>query len=85
MEKSFYVIPNAVDASDFYFNSTTRLNKRNEIGITDEFVVGHVGRFYYPKNHVFLVKIFKEILKLEPNALLLLIGTGEKEKEIMSV
>lgn len=81
--RSFQVIPNAVDASKFYFNSIVRASKREELGITDEFVVGHVGRFYYPKNHVFLVKIFKEILKLEPNALLLLVGTGENQKEII--
>lgn len=81
--RNFRVIPNAVDASKFYFNSMTRSNKRQELGITDEFVIAHVGRFCYPKNHIFLVKIFKQILKLEPNALLLLIGTGEKENEIL--
>ncbi|MEG0527606.1 MAG: glycosyltransferase family 1 protein [Longicatena sp.] len=81
--KSFCIIPNAVDASNFFFNDQIRLKKRRELSVTDEFVVAHVGRFYYPKNHMFLVEIFKEIIKFEPKALLLLVGTGEKENEVV--
>jgi glycosyltransferase involved in cell wall biosynthesis len=39
-------------------------------------IIGHVGRFNKPKNHLFLIDIFKEILIKEPNAYLLLIGDG---------
>lgn len=80
--RSFKVIPNAIDAEKFYFNEELRNKKREELGIKNEFVVGHVGRLSYQKNHKFLIEIFKELLKTEPESLLLLVGVGEKEQEI---
>ncbi len=80
--KNFDVIPNAVDAQKFYYNEEIRNTKRTELNITNELVIGHIGRFSYPKNHKFLIKVFNELLKIKPNSMLLLVGTGEKEKEI---
>lgn len=80
--KEFKVIPNAVDASKFYFNESVRQNKRKELGYTKEFVVGHVGRISYQKSHKFLIEVFNELQKLETNAVLMLVGVGEKEPEI---
>ena len=81
-ESEFKVIPNAVDAIKFQFNENLRTNKRKELGITEEFVVGHIGRMAYQKNHKQLIEIFKEILSLNSKSVLLLIGIGEKEQEI---
>lgn len=80
--RDFKVIPNAIDAEKFYFNKVNRKKKREELGLTTEFVVGHVGRFSYQKNHKFLVEIFNELLKKEPSSILLLVGIGEKEDEV---
>lgn len=80
--KEFKVIPNAIDAERFHFNKDIRQRKREELGLTNEFVVGHVGRISYQKNHKFLVEIFNELLKMEPNSILLLVGVGEKEEEV---
>lgn len=80
--KDFTIIPNAVDAREFAFNEDKRANKRRELGLRDEFVVGHIGRMSYQKNHAFLLKIFNEILKREPKSILLLVGVGEKEGDI---
>ena len=81
-DKDFQVIPNAVDAEKFYFDDTVRKKKRNELGYTNEFVVGHVGRISYQKNHKFLIEIFNEIQKKESRATLMLVGVGEKEQEV---
>ena len=54
------------------------------MNIDNSFVVGHVGRFTYAKNHLFLLEIFKEILNMKPNAKLLLVGDGELRDEIKS-
>lgn len=80
--REFKIIPNAVDASSFLFNETVRLQKRAELGISDQLVIGHVGRMTYPKNHEFLLCLFAEFLKIRPDSLLILVGTGEKEQEI---
>ena len=75
------VMPNAIDTAKFAYDPDARKRLRKELGIPqDAFVVGHVGRFTYAKNHVFLLKIFKELLKTEANARLLLVGEGELEQ-----
>ena len=80
--KEFTVIPNAVDSASSYYDETVRTCKREELGIFDKLVIGHVGRMTYPKNHEFLLRLFAEISKLRSNAVLLLIGTGEKEDKL---
>lgn len=80
--KDFKVIPNAIEAKKFYFNKDIRHKKREELGLANKFVVGHVGRISYQKNHKFLVEIFNELLKMESNSILLLVGVGEKEEEV---
>ncbi len=80
--RHFDVIPNAVEAEKFYFNQQIRDKKRAELDLENKFVVGHVGRISYQKNHKFLIKIFNEILKKEPNSILLLVGVGDKEQEV---
>ena len=79
---SFDIIPNAVDAKNFYFNKKTRDKKRKELGLENKFVIGHVGRFCYPKNHKFLIDIFREISKQDTTAILLLAGVGENFEKI---
>jgi len=56
--RDFKVIPNAIDAEKFYFNKDLRDEKRKELGLAGKFVVGHVGRLSYQKNHKFLIEIF---------------------------
>lgn len=73
----FTIIPNAIDINQFKFNEEVRDNKRKELNIPSDYVViGHVGRFTYQKNHAFLIDIFYKLLKVCPNAKLLLIGDG---------
>lgn len=56
---------------------------RRELGLGEsDFVVGHVGRFVPPKNHDLLLRIHAEMLRLRPDARLLLIGGGPLEKDI---
>ncbi len=80
--RDFTVIHNAVDPTQFCYNESVRQSKRDELGVSDQFVVGHVGRMSYPKNHEFLLNMFSELLAQKADALLLLIGTGEKEQEL---
>ena len=56
--------------------------KRKELEIGNEFVLGHVGRFTHVKNQKFLVDIFNEILKYNPQSILIMVGTGEDENKI---
>lgn len=80
--RSFVVMRNAIDAQKFVYNSEVAKQKREELGIEDKFVLGHVGRFNLQKNHEFLIEIFNEVCKRNENAVLLLAGTGELEEKI---
>ena len=81
-DKDFTFIPNAIEVDKFLYAKDLREKKRTELGIKDEFVIGHVGRLSYQKNHKLLIEIFNAFSKVERNTLLLLIGVGEKEGEI---
>ena len=74
---SFEVLPNAIDTGRFAFSETERAAKREELALGDSLAVLHTGRFNWPKNHEFLLRIFSEILKIRQDAVLLLAGEGE--------
>ena len=80
--KQFRVLPNAIDSYKFKYDLKKRDLIRKELGISNEFVLGHVGRLSTPKNHIFLLSIFSEYIKNNPDVRLLLIGDGELEQEI---
>lgn len=50
---------------------------------SNDFVVGHIGRFVEQKNHHFIIEVFIDFLKLVPSAKLLLVGSGELKQEIV--
>ena len=79
---NFKVVPNGIDVERFSFNKSYRDEMRQHLNITNQFVIGHIGRFDSGKNHKFIVSVFREIVKLAPNAMLLLIGDGILRKEI---
>ncbi|WP_421381812.1 glycosyltransferase [Bacillus salacetis] len=76
------VLKNAINASTFRHNKETRDKLRSKLGLKGKYVIGHVGRFSYQKNHMFLIDVFNEVYKKNNNAVLLLIGKGELEKSI---
>lgn len=74
------ILKNAIDSMQYAYNSETRINYRKCLNIENKFTLGHVGRFFHQKNHEFLIDIMYEVVKLEPNAMLLLVGDGELRK-----
>ena len=54
--------PNAIETEKFRFNPATRDEVRDELGLQNAVVIGHVGRFHYAKNHEYLLRIFAEML-----------------------
>lgn len=72
-----YVMRNAIDIEKFGFDPAEREQIRKELGLAGKFVIGHIGRFMYQKNHDFLVDVFYEVYQRRKDAVLLLIGEGE--------
>lgn len=79
------IVKNGIDLMRFENSLSKREMTRKQLGIDDDvFLVGHVGRFTFQKNHIFLLSIFKEIKNRNPNAKLLLVGSGPDEKKIIN-
>ena len=76
------LLHNGVDLNYFHYDLRKRTAIREEFGLKDKIVVGHIGRFYAQKNHGYLLEIFKEIQKNRKDAVLLLVGKGDLEEQI---
>ncbi len=75
--KKKYLLHNAIIPSLFAYDEKIREHIRHKYNMKNKFVIGNVGRFYQPKNKLFLLKILKELLKYDKNVCLLNIGDGE--------
>ena len=86
-KKIFTVIPNAIDLSRYEKrNDSVIEEQKREFSLLDaDVILGQVGRFDNMKNHGFTLKLFKEYLKKQPKAKLVLVGDGplreQREKE----
>lgn len=79
--KGYTVLNNAIDCEKYRFNIGTENKVRAALGLTNELTAVHIGRTnIIQKNHPFLLKVFAEIKKQQPNSKLMLIGAS-KTKE----
>lgn len=83
LNRDFKIIRNAPDLEKFAFNQVKRIKSKEALGLKGGLVVGHVGNFRPQKNHDFLIDVFSEIHKQNPDSHLLLVGTGTLEKKIL--
>lgn len=81
-KKDFIVINNGIDIEKFTYNLTRRIQKRKELDVVNNFVIGHVGHLSSEKNHIFLLQIFEEIIKRNSTAKLILVGNGPLEEKL---
>lgn len=81
-KKRFELARNAISVNQYQFDPKARQEMRKKYHLENKFVIGHVGRFASPKNHVFLLEIFKIIVNQKPNSVLMLVGDGELEEGV---
>lgn len=81
-DKKVIIIPNAIQAEKYRYDQIKREQIRTQLNIGDCFVIGHIGRFSFMKNHSFLIDTFNELVKKEPNSVLLLLGDGDLRSEM---
>mgnify|MGYP000828822755 CR=1 FL=1 len=61
-------IPNAIDCAGFTFDPKKRKKMREELGLADALIIGHVGRFHYAKNHEYLIRVFAKLCQMGTGA-----------------
>lgn len=80
--KEYEVFRNAIDVTAYRYNADTRSKIRKELGIDSKFVLGSVARLTWQKNHTFMLDVMSELVKVNKNAVLLLVGNGDLENEV---
>ena len=80
------IIKNGLNPDKYAFDNIAREKIRSEMMVKDRIVIGHIGRFVYPKNHEFILDVFEQIISEYSNVELWLIGEkdGEGYKKIYS-
>ena len=78
----YYTLRNAIDIKKYKLNISIRKKYRLESQLENKRIFIHVGRFHPAKNHFFLLDIFGEWLKENPNDVLLLVGDGDLRSAI---
>jgi len=79
----YRLIRNGIQSEEFSFNQEIRAGVRAGLQLESKFVIGHIGRFEYEKNHAFILDIFFEIHLRDSDARLVLIGAGSRKEEII--
>lgn len=78
----FTVLKNAIDTPKFAYDEKTRSEVRNEFNLTDNYIIGHIGRFNTVKNHTFLIDILAELVKKDNRVVAMLVGGGDLQPQI---
>lgn len=82
-QNNYRILNNAIEAEKYRFNETIRREFRKKLSLSEKTSVYiHVGRFHILKNHKFLLNVFKEIKKRQPDSVLLLMGEGNLRADI---
>ena len=81
-DDDFIVLKNGIDLEKFRYDNSLRELKKQELGLEDKFVIGHIGTYWEQKNHAYIVKLFSSIVEQRPESALILIGDGPKFDEI---
>lgn len=70
------IMPNAIDLERYSYKPHIRNAIRTQMGLDNNYVIGHVGRFAYPKNQEFLLRILPKLVKQISSIKLVLVGDG---------
>ena len=78
-----HVFKTIINTEASSFDIRLRNKTREEYGLTDNIVIGHIGRLTEQKNTLFVIDIFACIAKREPSAKLLIIGDGNLKNAML--
>ncbi|MGD9678802.1 MAG: glycosyltransferase [Vulcanibacillus sp.] len=79
----FDVIPNAINYKKFFNTEESEVVKiKKSLNISNELVIGHVGRFEKMKNHDFLLRIALSMKNKGIIFKMILIGEGTEKEEV---
>lgn len=81
-EKYGQIIYNGIDLSKYKYDGFKAKEYKELYSIEDSFVLGHVGHLANVKNQAFILKLLPDILKVNRNTVLFLIGDGDNRSKL---
>lgn len=76
------ILNNAISMDEYRYDAEKRRKIRERLGIGEEVLLGHVGRFVEQKNHRGLLDIFSELCEQGWKGKLVLLGDGELQSAV---
>lgn len=76
------ILKNGIDTTRYTFNEKLRFEKRNELNVSNDIVIGTVGRMEEPKNPLFIVDVVFEAAKICPNVKFVWVGNGSMRQAV---
>lgn len=76
------LLKNGIDLTPFVYDEDVRRAVRTDLHLSNQIVLGHVGRFVPVKNHTFLIDLVSAYRSRNPDVVLLLVGDGDGQLQI---
>lgn len=76
-KNEFIVVHNGINLKSFQFSMEKRNEIRDELNLTDNIIIGHVGRLIDSKNPLYLIDILNQLVKTNKNYHMIHIGEIE--------
>ena len=84
--RPYQLIKNGRDIKEYKFDELKRAALRRQLEVHNEdLLIGHVGNFNRQKNQEYLINVFAELLQLNPNSWLYLMGDGKNKQKCMEL
>ena len=81
-DQSFEVIHNAIDIPRFAYRESKAAKIREEFQLEGKHAYGNIANFIGSKNHSYLLRIYREIIELDPDAVCFCLGEGDLRPQI---
>lgn len=81
-DQSFEVIHNAIDIPRFAYCESKAAKIREEFHLEGKHAYGNIANFIASKNHSYLLRIYREIIELDPDAVCFCLGEGDLRPQI---
>lgn len=78
----FNIMNNAIDVASYACDEAGHKQAKEHLGFPDAPLLGNIGRLVPEKNQTFLLKVYTELLRLRPDAKLVVLGRGPLEDSL---
>jgi len=75
------ILKNGINIDKFKYDPVIRDEVKKEFDLEGKFVIGAIGRLSPEKNHIFMLEVLKEVVKIRKDAVLLIVGSTSATHE----